>query len=393
MAGTKNKKGQLNAEVDRMRQHVEELEHALQVQKKLAFASGIFQRDITVRTLLESVAEGVIVCDQGGTIVFINKQAEKLFGYELEEVTGRLISVLLPEKHIDRHSAHLQKFFASPRIRSMGKGLDLSSRRKDGLEFPVEVSLSYLETEQGRLGLAFVTDITQRKEAEWALKLRNQELDAFAHTVAHDLQASLATIIGFSEILADTYKDLSEPEVEDYLMILARNSRRMSNIIDELLVFASVRKEDVVCTTLNMKMIVDNTILRLGHLIRQYEAEVILPKSFHRSLGYEQWVEEVWYNYITNALKYGGKPPHIEIGSELEGEYVRFWVKDNGEGIGKADQLKLFESFAKLEVPRIQGHGLGLSISKKIIEKLEGKVEVESEIGQGSRFSFYLPRG
>ena len=207
------------------------------------------------------------------------------------------------------------------------------------------------------------------------------------------VSVSLTAIIGFSETLAETYKDLTEPEVGDYLTTLARNSRRMSNIIDELLVFASVRKEDVTCTALDMKEIVDNTLERLNYMIRQYEAEVVLPDSFHRSLGYGPWVEEVWYNYITNALKYGGKSPLIEIGNDLEGDYVRYWVKDNGQGIGWADQIKLFESFAQLEVPRIQGHGLGLSIVKRIVEKLEGKVEVDSEIGRGSRFSFCLPRG
>lgn len=382
----------LHQKFDAMRQQVEQLEQALQIQKQIAYVSGIFQRDVTVRTLLESIAEGVIVCDQDGIIVLINKRSEKLFGYRANEVIGRSLNTLLPERHFKAHAEHLHSFFTKPRVRTMGQGMDLTGKRKDGLEIPIEVSLSYLETENGLLGLAFVTDISLRKEAELALKLRNQELDAFAHTVAHDLKASLSTLIGYSEALAETHKALSEVELEDYLTALARNGRQMSNIIDELLVFASIRKEDVIHNPLDMKSIVANTLQRLNYVIKQYKARIVLPDMWHNSTGNALWVEEVWLNYITNALKYGGNPPVIELGSKIEGDYVKYWVKDNGQGIGQELHAKLFESFAKLHMPKTQGYGLGLSIVKSIVEKLNGMVKVESEVGQGSKFCFYLRR-
>ena len=190
--------------------------------------------------------------------------------------------------------------------------------------------------------------------------------------------------------MADTHKTLSTSEQEEYSKALARNGRRMSNIIDEMLVFASIRQKEVIQQPLQMDIIVANATQRLNYILKENKATVSLPDQFHSAIGYGLWVEEVWYNYITNAIKYGGRPPIIQIGSELQGHEVKFWVKDNGEGLTRAEQQKLFEPFTQLKAQRFDGHGLGLSIVKKIVEKLNGRVEVESEVGQGSVFSFYL---
>lgn len=392
MSKPKDHKQHLDIELGLMKQQVEQLEQELQMQKEMALAAGIFQTDVTVRTLLESLAEGVIICDQAGRVILINKRAEELFGYRPDEVIGRLLNIFMPDRFFSNHVKHIQDFFKNPRIRSMGQNLDLMAKKKDGSEFPVEVSLSHLNTEVGHLGLAFITDISGRKQAEWDLKVRNEELDAFAHTVAHNLKGSLAVLIGYSEVLADTHMDLTESEKHEYITALARNGRQMSNIIDELLVFASVRKEDVVHRPLQMDVIINNTLQRLNFMKKEHNAEFIIANSFPTALGYGSWVEEIWYNYITNAIKYGGRPPVVEIGSEIAGEYVKFWVKDNGQGMTPEDQQQLFTQFSRLKTPKIEGHGLGLSIVAKIVEKLNGRVEVESQVGQGSVFSFYLAR-
>ncbi|GAB4427232.1 MAG: hypothetical protein Kow0031_07230 [Anaerolineae bacterium] len=393
--GMKKNKGNrkiLDQQIVKMQQQMEELETALKVQKQIAYASGIFQQDVTVRTLLESIAEGVVVTDQQGYIVVMNKRAEKLFGYEASALVGRPLTVLIPERYSDVHIKHLHKYFENPYVRPMGVGLDLHGRCKDGTEFPIEVSLSYLKTEHGNFGMAFVIDITSRKSSEQELKLRNEELDAFAHTVAHDLKSSMASIIGFSEALAETHRELSAEELDEYLANLARSGRRMSNIISELLVFASVRKQDVAMRSLDMKFIVESTLLRLRYAIREHGAKVIVPDFPDRSLGYGPWVEEVWYNYLTNALKYGGDPPVVEIGSTLHNEFVEYWVRDNGPGIKKEVFPRIFEPYSNLDMPRIQGHGLGLSIVRRIAEKLDGYVSFESDADGGSKFSFFLRR-
>lgn len=392
MARQTKAKSPLQDELGQMREQMARLENELAIQRQIAFAAGIFQADVTVRTLLESLAEGVVICDSDGRIVLINRRAEEIFGYSQDEVVGRPLNLLLPERFFETHRQHLSEFFKDPRIRSMGQGLELAGKRKDGAEFPIEVSLSYLHTEVGLLGLAFVTDITKRKEAERALKLRNEELDAFAHTVAHDLKASLSMLIGYSEVLVETYKTLSEEEVEEYLSALARNGRKMNNIIDELLIFASMGKKAITPGPVDMAVVVNDVLERLQYAIKEYRAEIILPGSFPMALGYAPWLEEVWMNYITNAMKYGGTPPVIRLGSDpLPNGFIKYWVHDNGAGLTPEQQAAVFEPFTRMAGPRIKGYGLGLSIVKRIVERLNGQVGIESEPGQGSTFSFALP--
>jgi signal transduction histidine kinase len=274
----------------------------------------------------------------------------------------------------------------------MGHDLDLFGRRKDGTEFPVDVSLSFVPTPAGALALSLVTDASRIRQAEQALKQRNQELDAFAHTVAHDLKASLSLLVGYSQILLEAHDTLHAEDRRKFLQIMDQTGRKMHNIVDELLLLASMRREDVPIAPLEMAEIVAQALGRLQYMRQEHQAHIILPASYPQALGYAPWVEEVWLNYISNALKYGGRPPRVELGAQVQVDgYVKFWVKDNGAGLS-ADQLAhLFTPYTRLGQPHIKGHGLGLSIVWRIIEKLNGRVGAESEPGQGSVFSFYLP--
>lgn len=368
-----------------------EAEEDNRIQQRVAQVSRLFQRDLSVQALLEVLAEAVVVIDQVGVIVYINRRTQELFGYEPAELIGRPLRLLLPERFTRVHARHLVDYFATPHHRSIGLGLDLVGKRKEGAEIPVEISLSYLHTEAGPLALASITDISRRKQIEQALQQRNEDLDAFAHTVAHDLNAQLAVIVGFSEELADAHPGLPPDELRRYLLTIARSGRKMSNIINDLLLFASMRKEDVVLTTLDMKSIVAEALQRVRPLIEEYRAEVLAPDSFPAAAGHAPWVEEVWFNYLSNALKYGGRPPRLEIGGTQQADgRVSFWVKDNGAGLTAQQQAQLFEPLTQFERPKITGHGLGLSIVRRIVEKIGGQVRVESTPGQGSTFYFTL---
>jgi signal transduction histidine kinase len=227
------------------------------------------------------------------------------------------------------------------------------------------------------------------------LEARNQDLDAFSHTAAHDLKNPLARIIGFAELLEVSSHKLTEEEVQRCLDTIARNARRMNNIVDELLLLAGVRKvETVQLAPLDMAHIVDEALQRLADLIEGHQAEIITPpaEAWPTAQGYGPWIEEVWVNYLSNAILYGGQPPRVELGATTEADgSIRFWVRDNGNGLTSEEQARLFTPFTRLEQIRVKGHGLGLSIVRRIVEKLGGQVGVESQVGEGSVFSFTLP--
>jgi len=246
------------------------------------------------------------------------------------------------------------------------------------------------------IAIARFRDLMELDRLNKELAKRNEELDAFAHTVAHDLQNPLALIIGFAEAVRRYHTTMSKEEFEESLEIIERTGRKMSRTIDELLLLARVRDEDVELEVLDMGAIVGDVLKhRLDHMVRRYRAEIILPDRWPETLGYGPWVEEVWYNYLTNALQYGGRPPRIELGATVQPDgMVRFWVRDNGAGITPEDQDSLFVPFRRLKTgqDRGKGYGLGLSITRRVVEKLGGEVGVESEAGRGSLFYFTLPR-
>jgi signal transduction histidine kinase len=240
---------------------------------------------------------------------------------------------------------------------------------------------------------ARLVEMLQQRTAE--LIERNEELDAFAHTVAHDLKSPLGIVVGFAQVLEETTstgKAVPNNELVDYLQTIVRYGHKMSSIIDELLLLAIIRKADADMKVLDLESTVTEAKQRLSHMIKEHQAEILLADTWPTAMGYAPWVEEVWVNYISNAIKYGGQPPHIELGAmEQPDGYVRLWVKDNGPGIPLEHQGRLFTPLTRLDQTRANGHGLGLSIVRRIVEKLNGQVGVESEVGQGSVFSFTLP--
>jgi len=227
------------------------------------------------------------------------------------------------------------------------------------------------------------------------LQAQNEELDAFAHTVAHDLKNPVTSIFGYATMLESTYAELPEEMLLECLHTISQGANKMTRIIEELLLLAGVRKKAVEMGPLDMGSIVAEALQRLIGMIEESQAEIVFPDTWPVALGYGPWVEEVWANYVSNAIKYGGRPPHIELGAKVQSEStpprVHFWVRDDGPGLSPEAQAKLFVPFTQLDQIGVEGHGLGLSIVRRIVEKLGGQVWVESEVGRGSRFGFSLP--
>jgi signal transduction histidine kinase len=235
----------------------------------------------------------------------------------------------------------------------------------------------------------------QKKLKKQAVELQqqNNELESFAHTVAHDLKNPLSIISGLCDSL--NWGTLSSKEGQEILQTIQQFSYKTVNIIDSLLLLASARNQTVVMEPICMMgKIINQVQERLAHMIKEFQGEIIVPTNWPTTaLGYSPWIEEVWTNYISNGLKYGGKPPRLELGAteQAENGYFRFWVRDNGRGLTEEEENQLFVPFTLMTQARIEGHGLGLSIVQRIIEKCGGEVGVESQVGQGSTFYFTLP--
>ncbi len=240
--------------------------------------------------------------------------------------------------------------------------------------------------------MARFRDVMVLREMNAELRARNQELDAFASTVAHDIKHPLTLIVGYADLLAQEYSAFSEEEVRAYLRMIAERARKVGRIVDTLLLLAQTRQKAVAPGPLDMHHIVTEVLRRrVDEMIRDYQAQIVTPERWPVARGYAPWVEEIWTNYIGNAIKYGGRPPYVQLGFTLQGEHIRFWVRDNGAGLTAEEQARLFIPFERLRYIRTEGYGLGLSIVRRIAERLGGEVGVESEKGQGACFWFTLP--
>jgi PAS domain S-box-containing protein len=346
---------------------------------------------------IEQSGSIIVITDTDGNIQYVNPRFEETTGYTSSEALGQNPRILKSGEQDAEYYKVLWDTISSGQI---WRG-EFHNRRKDGTLYWESATIAPVHNSAGQITsyIAIKEDITEHRQAEEALRQyaaelesRNEELDAFAHTAAHDLKNPLGLLIGYADILAMDYVDLMPEDIEKYIQAIARNGRRMGRIIDELLLLASVRQAEVEVKPVDMEGAARESLQRLVDMIEEYRAEIILPESWPVALGYGPWIEEVWANYVNNAIKYGGRPPRVELGAEeLPDDRVRFWVHDNGPGLSPEEQGRLFRPFTRLDQAHTKGHGLGLSIVRRIVEKLDGAVGVDSKEGKGSIFSFTLP--
>jgi PAS domain S-box-containing protein len=341
------------------------------------------------RSVAETASDAILVVDNRGDIVFWNYGAEKMFGYSSEEVIGLPATVVMPERYHKSHRQGLRRVVSTGKSAIIGKTIEVNGLRKDGREFPLELSLANWETPEGPFFTAIIRDITEHKRLD-------QLKDDFISLVSHEIRTPLTVIMGSLNTILSEEKRLSPVEINRLLQDASLEATYLSHLLGNLLELSRAQANQLSLFTepVNMYRIVQETVDKLQMQDSSNKVVIDLTKKLPLVNADPLRVERILYNLLENAIKYSPQGTDIRVFAKPEEDYVVIGVVDQGAGISLPDQAKLFGAFQRLEQSRpegVSGAGLGLMVCRRLVEAHGGKIWVESEPGCGSTFLFTLP--
>lgn len=350
--------------------------------------------------LAETANDAIVSADSHGNIAYFNKGAERIFGYSSDDVVGKPLTLLMPEKFHDAHRRGLKRFLSTGEAHVIGRTVELVGKRKDGDEFPVELSLASWKTVDETFFTGIIRDLTGRKRVEEQiraanaeLQATNKELEAFSYSVSHDLRAPLRGIDGFSQALLEDYSDKLDAQGRHYLERVRAATQRMAQLIEDLLNLSRVTRAEIHRDTVDLSAMARAIASDLQKDQPERHVDFVITEGMVGK-GDPHLLRVVLENLFDNAWKFTGKRPgaRIKFGTTQHDGQAAYFIRDDGVGFDMAYAEKLFGPFQRLHSPtEFPGTGIGLATVERIIRRHSGKVWAEGEVEKGATIYFTLP--
>ena len=398
--------------------------------------------------LFEHSTEGIILTEGKGPVVLVNPAAERMFGYAADEIIGQPIERLIPQRYQTNHIKLREGFYNNPQNRVMGHGRDLYGRKKNGLEFPVEVSLSFYRKDDQLFVIAFIVDITRRKNTEEEIQEQQKELQRMATTLrdlnrdleqkveerttilkealqkleksqieiqealqkekqlneiksrfmsiaSHEFRTPLSTVLSSASLLSKYSTGEDQPKRERHIEKIKSSVRSLNGILEDFLSLGKLEEGKISIHTeeFDVQEFIFSIVEEMNPLLKTNQHLSVDHKGFSKAVSDKRLIKNILINLITNAIKFSDEGSTVQLNVSAAEDVISFEVIDRGIGIPKDEFEHLFSSFYRARnAVNIQGTGLGLHIVKRYLELLQGEIQVETEVGKGSKFSIQIPQ-